>query len=39
MQKEKKKFLKVAEIWPNHKQAPKRYYKIQKREQNMIEAQ
>ena len=29
----------MQKIWPNQKQAPKRYYKIQKREQNMIEAQ
>ena len=28
----------MQKIWPNQKQAPKRYYKIQKREQNMIEA-
>ena len=39
MQKEKKKFFKVAERWPNHKQALKRYYKRQKRQQNKIEAQ
>ena len=29
----------MQRIWPNQKQAPERYYKIQKREQNMIEAQ
>ena len=33
-----KKFF-MQKIWPNQKQAPKRYYKIQKGEQNMIEAQ